>query len=80
MVLGREILMDGVRWRRESYAELGVVWASMAVRLKAKANGKIFLIMEVCGEPQLGREFRSRVARRKDRAVRFGGPRTLRGA
>jgi hypothetical protein len=66
--------MNAVRWRRNGYAELGLVWASMAARHKANANGKIFLIMEVCGEPQLGREFSSRPARREDRALRSEKP------
>jgi hypothetical protein len=41
--------MDGVRWRERGYAKLGFIWASMVVRRKANANGKIVLGMDLVG-------------------------------
>jgi len=49
MVLGRIVLMGGVRRQRMGKAELGLFSASMATRNKAKTDGKIVLVMEVVG-------------------------------
>jgi hypothetical protein len=70
MVLGRELLMNGVWWEWKGYVELGLVWASMAARHKANANGEIVLVIDPGAEPHGGFEFRSRLGRRKDRPLR----------
>jgi hypothetical protein len=57
MVLGREILMGGVGRRRKGHAELGLISASMAVRRKANANGKIVLRMDLMRSGNLGLDF-----------------------
>jgi hypothetical protein len=57
----------------------------MAARLKDRAArgngyGNDVREMDMEGKPQSCLEFRSRPGRRKDRPLRFGGPRALRGA